>query len=356
MKTSAWRMVGKMPKDEFSWCECDGNMASVTGGWKDGGNTLPLWQVINYGQIFGWFNEEPGVELSNLHGSLPTWNILWFYDKLSSSLLNPFSLNCNRCDVQPAGQSEVYWIKLVNLWGSWSFWSQLLLNLVSCLAENHRSHLQPCLHAGALLSKHRSKDLLRGILCVPHVPAPCSQSRSLQNSRRTAQKWYHRIMDSLRLEKTSRSPTHPHHAHWPCPSVPHPHISWIPPWMVTPPPPWAACANALPLFWRRNFLEYLSWTFSGATESYFSWSTGHLEHWDTIAIKICDVSVVHTRKKRELAKMAMFQATDLLSLPSEQWWAWQTPLIVKWWCSTLQALSTMLSWSQIQLSKHLCFK
>jgi len=30
--------------------------------------------------------------------------------------------------------------------------------------------------------------------------------------------------------------TYPHHAHWPCPSVPHPHGSWTPPGTMAPPP------------------------------------------------------------------------------------------------------------------------
>ena len=34
--------------------------------------------------------------------------------------------------------------------------------------------------------------------------------------------------------------THPHRAHWPQPSVPHPHGSQTPPGTVTAPPPWAA--------------------------------------------------------------------------------------------------------------------
>mgnify|MGYP001855584824 CR=1 FL=1 len=33
-------------------------------------------------------------------------------------------------------------------------------------------------------------------------------------------------------------PTHPHHAHWPCPSVPHPRGSWTPPGTAIPPPLW----------------------------------------------------------------------------------------------------------------------
>ena len=62
----------------------------------------------------------------------------------------------------------------------------------------------------------------------------------------------HRIMESLRLEKTSRiiksnrhpNPTTPAK---PCPEGPHPHLFWTPPGMGTPPLPWAAWSNAWPL-------------------------------------------------------------------------------------------------------------
>ena len=59
---------------------------------------------------------------------------------------------------------------------------------------------------------------------------------------------------------TSRSPWQrtagPHRAQRPHPSVPHLHGSVTPPEMVTPPPPWAARANASPLFLRRNFSSF----------------------------------------------------------------------------------------------------
>ena len=57
-----------------------------------------------------------------------------------------------------------------------------------------------------------------------------------------------RIIESLRLEKTSRilksNPGPPHLAHCPHPCVPHPHNSGT--------PPWAACASAWLLFRRSN--------------------------------------------------------------------------------------------------------
>ena len=68
---------------------------------------------------------------------------------------------------------------------------------------------------------------------------------------------FYKIIDSLRLEKTSKitksNTNPPNHAHWPCPSVPHLHGSWTPPGTVTPPPPWAACAKALQLLLRIRF-------------------------------------------------------------------------------------------------------
>jgi len=61
----------------------------------------------------------------------------------------------------------------------------------------------------------------------------------------------YRIIESLRLEKTSkivksnRRPNTTMPAK-PCPEVPHLHSFWTPPGMVTPPLPWAACSNAWP--------------------------------------------------------------------------------------------------------------
>ena len=55
----------------------------------------------------------------------------------------------------------------------------------------------------------------------------------------------HRIMESLRLEKTFKipksNPNPSHHAHWPRPSVPHLYSSWPPPGIVTPPLPGQLC-------------------------------------------------------------------------------------------------------------------
>jgi len=65
-------------------------------------------------------------------------------------------------------------------------------------------------------------------------------------------------IESLRLERLLRSlspATIPsHHAYCSCPSVPHPHGSWTPPGTVTTPPPWAACATALPPSEKKCFL------------------------------------------------------------------------------------------------------
>jgi len=63
----------------------------------------------------------------------------------------------------------------------------------------------------------------------------------------------YRIVESLRLEKASKiiksncQPITTVPAK-PCPEVPHLHVFWRPPGMVTPPLPWAACSNAWPLF------------------------------------------------------------------------------------------------------------
>ena len=81
---------------------------------------------------------------------------------------------------------------------------------------------------------------------------------------------FHRILPVGKTSKIiwskhcliSTMPTNPH------PSVPHLHISWTPPGTVTPPPPWAACANASPLFLRRNLSWHSTWTPPGATSGH----------------------------------------------------------------------------------------
>ena len=63
-------------------------------------------------------------------------------------------------------------------------------------------------------------------------------------------------MQSFRLEKPSKipqaQPQPTHHAHYPCPSLPHLHSSGAPPVMVTP-PLLGSCAHPWPLFLRQSF-------------------------------------------------------------------------------------------------------
>ena len=78
-----------------------------------------------------------------------------------------------------------------------------------------------------------------------------STMRSLVNARTTSIN--HRIMELLRWKKTSQTES----SCLPIPTMPtdhdpHPHSSGTRPGMVTPPPSWAACATAAPLFHRRN--------------------------------------------------------------------------------------------------------
>ena len=71
-----------------------------------------------------------------------------------------------------------------------------------------------------------------------------------------------RIVESLRLEKTSKIVKSNHQPDTtvpakPCPEVPYLHIFWTPPGMMTPPPPWAACCKCLhsnkkALYWVRK--------------------------------------------------------------------------------------------------------
>ena len=63
----------------------------------------------------------------------------------------------------------------------------------------------------------------------------------------------HRITESLRLENTSKIIKSNHQRNItmptkPCPEVPHPHVFWTPPGMMTPPPPWTVCSNTWLLF------------------------------------------------------------------------------------------------------------
>ena len=62
-----------------------------------------------------------------------------------------------------------------------------------------------------------------------------------------------RIIESLRLKKASTIIKSNHQPITtmpakPCPEVPHLHVFWTPPGMVTPPVPWAVWSNAWPLF------------------------------------------------------------------------------------------------------------
>jgi len=71
----------------------------------------------------------------------------------------------------------------------------------------------------------------------------------------------HRIRESLRLEDhLVQLSTLACDRSTPCHSEPHLTFSWAPPRMVTPPPSWAICSSAQPLFLRGNFTQYATWT------------------------------------------------------------------------------------------------
>lgn len=59
------------------------------------------------------------------------------------------------------------------------------------------------------------------------LPCRCSYNRQIMKAGKA-------------LQDPQDQPQPTHRAHWPCPSVPHPHSSSPPPGTVTPPPPWAA--------------------------------------------------------------------------------------------------------------------
>ena len=73
-------------------------------------------------------------------------------------------------------------------------------------------------------------------LILPLLPTlPFLSHKIIKAGRRL---WYHQVQPQP--IPTSPAVCGPH--------VSHPHGSWTPPGTVTPPPPWAACASAWPLF------------------------------------------------------------------------------------------------------------
>jgi len=54
-------------------------------------------------------------------------------------------------------------------------------------------------------------------------------------------------------------------------SATHLHVFWTHPGTVTPPPPWATCSSAWPLFQYTNFSWYPIWTSLDATWGQLSW-------------------------------------------------------------------------------------
>jgi len=82
---------------------------------------------------------------------------------------------------------------------------------------------------------------------------PRDDVNSVRQENRQTKKKYIMIIDSLRLEKTSKITKSNHQTNTTMPAkpyleVPHLHIFLTPPGMVSQPPPWAACSNAWPLF------------------------------------------------------------------------------------------------------------
>ena len=103
-----------------------------------------------------------------------------------------------------------------------------------------------------------SLDGLLSMLMVQQSIPLCSAGQQCFHAhlfeREFTKSLYAFFIESLRLEKTSKLTQSNQQPITPCPlpSVPHPHGSWTPPGTVTPPPPWASCATASPLFLRTN--------------------------------------------------------------------------------------------------------
>ena len=88
---------------------------------------------------------------------------------------------------------------------------------------------------------------------VPRTSAACGISCRAQGGTKCSPSCFHKILESLTLENTSKIIKSNHQPITtmpakPCPEVPCLHVFWTPPGMGTPPLPWAACSNVWPLF------------------------------------------------------------------------------------------------------------
>ena len=92
----------------------------------------------------------------------------------------------------------------------------------------------------------------KGLPCLAaNAPEPRGKMENRVSPRVILILPHYRMIESLRLEKTSKiikSNRHPNTtmAAKPYPEVSHPCVFWTPPGMGTPPLPWAACSNAWP--------------------------------------------------------------------------------------------------------------
>ena len=150
-----------------------------------------------------------------------------FHKNFRFFLSTPFWRQEDRSSKAPirASASSLHWLYFEGFnWKVSLAWTDLGLSsrIFMCLGS-----LKFCLSYGRILNCMTTSGSLLRSLCLSD----------------------HRITDSLRLEKTSKSNRQPNTTMpaKPCPEVPYLHIFWTPPGMVTPPLPWAACSNAYPL-------------------------------------------------------------------------------------------------------------
>jgi len=92
------------------------------------------------------------------------------------------------------------------------------------------------------------------------TPFIASHRAQLQWASASPQQQNQRIVESLRLEKTSKITKSNHQSITtvptkPRPQVPRLHVFWTPRGMVTSPLPWASCSNAVQLFSKKIFPE-----------------------------------------------------------------------------------------------------
>lgn len=128
---------------------------------------------------------------------------------------------------------------------AWTLHLSLSSHFISFLPKFHALGQDLLWHGSKTLSERRTSD----------KKAMKVKINTFQKNKMLAS-GHHRIIESLRLEKTTKITTHISNPPPPCPLVMSLSATsplWIHLGTTTPPCPWTVCANTLPLFVRRNF-------------------------------------------------------------------------------------------------------